>query len=289
MKIGIIGYGFVGKATGLLKCEEVEILIYDIEPKLCNCKFEELKFCDIIFISVPTPMNEDGSCHIGIVKKVVSDLQKLIMNTSENPIIIIRSTVPPGTCEILNNNIWFMPEFLTEKRFMIDFITNDEWIIGSPTYSKERIPTHKETKQYNTLRNLFKLSKKYGSIANDKVRFTTTRNAELVKYTRNSFLATKISFFNEISEICKKSNCDFETVRELTCNDTRIGHSHSNVPGHDGKNGFGGICLPKDSSALLEFGKNYNAQVLILDAIKNRNNNIDRIEQDWKTPGRSII
>ena len=130
MKIGIIGNGFVGKATKILKCNDIEMVCYDINPELCepkNLTLNDMMDCEIIFVSVPTPMNKDGSVHLNIVKSVVNDLKSLNFKNS----IVIRSTVLPGTSDSLGVN--FMPEFLTEKNYQQDFINNKLWIFGTPT------------------------------------------------------------------------------------------------------------------------------------------------------------
>ena len=125
MKIGIIGNGFVGKATYQLQCKDIEVMAYDIDPNLCiprGTTLVDLMECDIIFISVPTPMNKDGSCYVNIVKEVVRNLHDY------SKYIIVRSTVPVGTCDELGCH--FMPEFLTEKNYMDDFINNKDWVFG---------------------------------------------------------------------------------------------------------------------------------------------------------------
>ena len=116
MKIGIIGNGFVGKATFQLKCKDIDILACDLNPDLCipkNIKLENLLICDIIFVSVPTPMKKTGECHLNIVKSVINDLK----NINYKNFIVLRSTVPAGTCG--NLGIYFMPEFLTEKKVIV--------------------------------------------------------------------------------------------------------------------------------------------------------------------------
>ena len=138
MKIGIIGNGFVGKATNILANEEVELVVYDINPELCIPKgttLEELCQVDIIFISVPTPMNKDGSCHVGILEAVGNDVKKII--SLDGKLVVCRSTVPPGTCDRLG--CYFMPEFLTEKNFEYDFINNEDWIFGLKNQEQDSI------------------------------------------------------------------------------------------------------------------------------------------------------
>ena len=121
MKIGVIGNGFVGKSTNVLKNENVSIYFYDINPSLCQpigLTLNDMKQCDIIFISVPTPMNKDKSICLDIVNSVISDLRHI----NYDGFIVIRSTVIPGTSD--NLNVYFMPEFLTEKNFINDFKSN---------------------------------------------------------------------------------------------------------------------------------------------------------------------
>ena len=127
MKIGIIGNGFVGNATCQLECKDIEIVVYDKNPELCipkDTKLNDLVKCEIIFISVPTPMNKDGSCYLNIIKSVLYELNEL---NYEN-FIVLRSTVPAGTCDSLKCH--FMPEFLTEKNYIKDFYNNKDWIFG---------------------------------------------------------------------------------------------------------------------------------------------------------------
>ena len=135
MNISIIGNGFVGKATKQLECEEINIISYDINPELCepkNIKLEDLLDSKIIFISVPTPMKKNGECYLQIVEQVISQLR----NINYKNFIVLRSTVPVGTCD--NLGIYFMPEFLTEKNYINDFINNKDWIFGLIDKNKEK-------------------------------------------------------------------------------------------------------------------------------------------------------
>ena len=280
MKIGVLGCGFVGKATKLLKCDAIQIVSYDINPELCEpigTTLQDLKDCEIIFISVPTPMNKDGSCYLNIVKSAINDLHNI-----EYPnYIILRSTVPVGTSDDLN--VYFMPEFLTEKNFEEDFINNKDWIFGL----KNKETDHQYIK---TVTNLFNIAHNYGKIKNNSVSFVLNKEAELIKMFRNCFLATKVSFCNEIYHYCDKQNINYENVRNLACNDNRILHSHSFVPGHDGKLGFGGTCFPKDINSLRHQIKKTGVITPLLDAVIHRNENIDRPEKDWnQNTGRAVI
>jgi UDPglucose 6-dehydrogenase len=282
MKVGIIGNGFVGKATNQLKCVDIDILAYDINPECCVPKgllLNDMNECDIIFISVPTPMNKDGSCHLGIIKSVLNDLNKI----SYKGFIVLRSTVPVGTSDELK--CYFMPEFLTEKNYIHDFINNKDWIFGKLGLNKED-DDHFELK----IRELFTLAINNDRIKHNNLHFILNKEAELVKMFRNCFLSTKVSFCNEIYEFCEKKNINYENVRKIATNDDRITHSHSSVPGHDGKKGFGGTCFPKDTSSLRYEMKKSGMTPYIMDAITERNEKVDRPEKEWLADkGRTII
>jgi len=279
MKIGICGYGFVGKATEQLKNDKVELVIYDKNPELCNppeTSIEDLSKCDLIFVSVPTPMKKDGSCCIDIVTSAVSSIRNY-----GDPLIIIRSTVVPGTCDSLN--CYFMPEFLTEKNFIEDFINNPCWIFGLLNSDKDELFKQK----INELINLAHYAKR---IKSNEISFINNKEAELVKYFKNCYLATKVSFCNEMYSICDKLNISYDTVKDLAVKDIRITDSHTSVPGPDGKFGYGGTCFPKDVSALNTFMKNNDIPSYLLDATQRRNLEVDRKEKDWESNvGRSVI
>jgi len=302
MKIGIVGNGYVGQATALLEREEVEVLIWDIDKEKRNIdKFKDLSDCDLVFVCVPTPMNKDGSCHTKIVENVVSDLIGLEIRMSD---IIVRSTVPVGTCERLG--VSFMPEFLTEANWKEDFRNIKKWIFGFDppewmewetkpttrtrektgdfwgTHGAKYIITETEEKKFHFL----KLARMWSK----EVDILTTKEAELAKYARNVFLATKVSFFNEIEEFCRSLDISYENVRRATCMDGRIGTSHTQVPGPDGKRGFGGTCFPKDTASLDYQMAQHGVESYIIESAKARNLQVDRPEKDWeKDKGRAII
>jgi len=288
-KIGIVGNGYVGNATRLFACEDVECLVYDKDPEKCEPKgtsIKDLKGSDFIFLCVPTPMKPNGSCDISIVKAAVKDLTRVGIRKNK---IVVRSTVPVGTCEKLKVN--FMPEFLTERNWESDFRNNDLWIFGCDNLSQ--VSQEDEVLNFPSsvckLRELLKLAKDSGSIEHDAVTFVSTKNAELVKYARNSFLAVKVSFFNEVQEFCVNNNLNFKKVRGLVCCDARIGDSHSQVPGPDRKRGYGGTCFPKDVASMLNQMKKSKVQTMVLKAAQNRNEKVDRPEKDWEEDkGRAV-
>ena len=279
MIIGIIGNGFVGKATFQLKCDDIIILAYDINPDVCDPKgltLQDMNLCDIIFISVPTPMSKDGSCHLNIINSVMNDL----ISIKYNGYIVLRSTVPVGTSDKLN--CYFMPEFLTEKNYINDFINNPNWFFGLP----EKYDNNFKTK----ITELFSLAVKNDRIKYNNLHFIPNKEAEMIKLYRNCFLATKISFCNEISQFCNLKDVNYENVRKLATLDPRIGSSHTMVPGHDMMKGFGGTCFPKDTSSLQYEMTDAGMTPYIMNAIIERNNTVDRPEKDWcKDKGRAYI
>jgi len=274
MKIGIIGNGFVGSATALLECIDISIIIHDINPNLCkpmNTTLNDICNCDLIFISVPTPMNKDGSCHTNILESVVHNISQI---KSTNELLLInRCTVPVNITNELN--CYYMPEFLTEKNFKNDFINNPEWIFGLKNSPMDIIFKEKITE-------LIKLAYKNKCINSNKIHFVDNNEAEMIKLFRNTFLSTKISFCNEIYQFCQSQNISYENVRKLATNDPRIGSSHTNVPGHDGCFGYGGTCFPKDTNSLYFQMKEKNLDSYIIKATVERNEIVDRQEHDWK-------
>jgi len=274
MNIGIIGNGFVGKATKLLKCLDINVKVYDIKKELCEplgTSLDDINNCDLVFICVPTPMNKDGSSHLDILKSVVNKLN--------NKYIVIRSTVPPGTSDKLN--CYFMPEFLTEKNFKYDFQHNLNWIFGTKDNNIEF---------KNRIKKLIHTAYINKRIFYNKIHFVPNKEAEMIKLFKNSFLATKVSFCNEINEFCKLQSINYEDVRRLATLDPRIGSSHSFVPGHDGKYGYGGTCFPKDVHGLNYEIRKINMKSYVIDSVIKRNEQVDRKEKDWNSnKGRSVI
>jgi UDPglucose 6-dehydrogenase len=290
--IGIVGNGFVGGATALLGSpiplseSETRVFVYDKDEEKCSHRNLSLdllvKDCDFMFVSVPTPMNRDGSCETIEVEKVVIELKDLGYDPER---IIIRSTVPVGTSRKLGT--MFMPEFLTERNWKEDFLNQTDWILGT---------NDKNDSIRGEVHSLFKQAYDNNSLSHEPtIHFLSTEEAELVKYVRNCFLAVKVSFFNEVYDFCGVSDIDYNQVRDAVVLDKRIGKSHTQVPGPDGKRGFGGTCFPKDVASFLDqlsssgvFG--YHSKDSVVASSMNRNNTVDRPEQDWKSKkGRAVL
>lgn len=222
-------------------------------------------------------MNKDGSCYLNIVEKAVESVKNVVDEKKTN--IIIRSTVPPNTSKILN--CYFMPEFLTEKNWQNDFKNCEHWIFGLNGSENDfffRIKINK----------LFEYAQLDGKILYNNLHFVSTEEAELIKYFRNTFLALKVSFCNEIFEYCQLKNINYENVRFLATLDKRVNESHSIVPGHDGKFGYGGTCFPKDTNALLFDMKKIGQESYIVRSSVERNKNVDRPTLDGDK-GRAFV
>ena len=279
MKIGIVGQGYVGTAIKVGFESYYDLETYDkySEEKSTMQLADMVESCEVIFVCVPTPMNKDGSCNIDVVEGVIKQINKLLTDwkSDKKPIVVIKSTVPPGTTEKLhkkfkNVNVIFNPEFLTEANFIDDFKNQTRIILGG---------TRKGT---NKLRQIY--SKVFPTAHIIKTHSTI---AELVKYMNNSYLATKVSFANEMYQICEKFDMDYDKVVEYATLDERLGVTHWSVPGPDGDLGFGGHCLPKDLSALIEVADDLDVDVL---RSTQRTNNKVRKDRDWeRMKGRAVI
>ena len=275
MKIGIVGQGYVGTAVKEVFSKHYETNTFDLNGK-CSCTdIEDLvDKSDIIFVCVPTPMKKDGSCDTSIVEGVVDEIDEVDIT---NKIVAIKSTIPPGTTNRLNKkckniSVIFNPEFLTEANFIDDFKNQNRIIIGG-----ERPSTTK-------LRQVYSLV-----FPNAKIVKTGSITAEMVKYFTNTFLATKVSFANEMKLICDELNIDYDKVVEYSTYDERLGKSHWAVPGPDGKLGFGGSCFPKDINALVKMCEEYDFHPNVLSGAIETNLDV-RPEEDWKElKGRAVV
>lgn len=295
MNIAVIGTGYVGLVSGtcfaetgnnvicvdineakVAKMRNGEIPIY--EPHLDvlferNIKQGRLKFttdineaikdAKIIFLALPTPPDEDGSADLSYILGVADTLGKII---KDYKVIVDKSTVPVGTAEkvrlaIAKNatvdfDVVSNPEFLREGFAVDDFLKPDRVVIGTSSDKAREIMEH-----------LYKPYVRQGN----PIIFMDEKSAELTKYAANSFLATKITFMNEIANFCEKVGADVDMVRIGIGSDTRIGKRFL-FPGI----GYGGSCFPKDVQALAKSGKENGYNFGILDAVM-------RINEEQKT------
>ncbi len=279
MTIGIVGQGYVGTAikSGFEKHYEIETYDKFSTSKSTVNLHDLVLLSDVIFVCVPTPMNKDGSCHTNIVEEVVLEINEISISSESKPVVVIKSTVPPGTTDRLNKkyehiSVIFNPEFLTEANFIEDFKNQTRIILGG---------TRKGT---NLLRQIY--SKVFPSAHIIK---TGSITAEMVKYMTNAYLATKVSFSNEIKQICDKFGADYDKVVEYATLDERLGVTHWSVPGPDGDCGFGGHCLPKDINALISVAHELGVVTEVLEAVIETNDKV-RKNRDWEEmKGRAVI
>lgn len=290
MKIAVVGTGYVGLVTGTcfaetgnkVICIDIdqskvdrlsngEITIY--EPGLeklflRNLKEQRLSFttnlaegiedASIIFLALPTPPDEDGSADLKYILGVAEDLGKIIR---EYKVIVDKSTVPVGTVDKVKAAIYrnytgefdvvSNPEFLREGVAVEDFMKPDRVVIGTSSERARKI-----------MGDLYAPFVRQGN----PVIFMDERSAELTKYAANSFLATKISFMNEIAQLCERMGANVDMVRKGIGSDDRIGKRFL-FPGI----GYGGSCFPKDVKALIHSAENYSYDFKILQAVERVN------------------
>ncbi len=271
--LGIIGLGFVGQAVKEGMSSHYSIETYDkFKTSSCNSIQELCNKTQTIFISVPTPMDPSGVCNTNIVQEVIKEVD----NYSNGHLCIIKSTVPPGTTNNINSlckntKVVFNPEFLTEANFIQDFKNQNRIIVGGDNTSA--------TKVCDIYKNVF---------PSIPILKTDSAAAEMVKYFTNCFLATKVSFSNEIRQICEKLNIEYKSVVQLALKDERIGKTHFASPGPDSKYGFGGSCFPKDINALIAVAESLGLEPHVLRAAWQKNLEV-RPGKDWeKLKGRAV-
>ena len=290
MKIAVIGTGYVGLVTGTcfaetgndVVCVDIDttkvqkltngqITIY--EPGLeklflRNLKEERLRFttqlddgikdAQIIFLALPTPPGEDGSADLKYILGVADDLGKLL---KDYKVIVDKSTVPVGTAEKVRNaiaknyngefDVVSNPEFLREGVAVDDFMKPDRVVIGASSDRARRV-----------MNDLYSPFVRQGN----PIIYMDERSAELTKYAANSFLATKITFMNEVALLCERLGADVDMVRRGIGSDERIGKRFL-FPGI----GYGGSCFPKDVQALVRSSQEVNYDFRILDAVMDVN------------------
>ena len=275
MKIGIIGQGFVGSAIREGLDDYYEILTYDKDSsKSRNSHEEVVSNSSILFVCVPTPMRKSGECDTRILESVISEIEKV--DTRNEPVLVIKSTVPPGTTDRVSDltrfDVCFSPEFLTEANSFQDFKNQTRIIIGGPRPATGKVKA------------MFR--KPFPEIPIIK---TGTRTAEMIKYFTNCFLATKVTFANQMYDICKSAGIDYDKVCEYALYDQRIGRTHLAVPGPDGDRGFGGHCFPKDLAAMIYFSNQItNENSDFLKSVEDSNNRY-RKDRDWESmQGRAV-
>jgi UDPglucose 6-dehydrogenase len=256
-KVGIIGLGFVGSAIN----SSLEMMMHSrltlVDPaKGYTDQIEDCIDCTGIFVCVPSPMGDDGSCDTSILESVLKQLKEI----GYNGVIISKCTAPPDVYERLNAeypNLVHAPEFLTAANAVSDYANGSFAMIGG------RVPAYQREAE-----RIIRISQ---SLLGDNVVYCSIGEAALAKYTINSFLATKVIFMNEIYHLSKKLGLRYDVVAAMYTMDPRIGKSHTVVPGPDGAFGFGGACFPKDTAALLKIAEQHGSDMMVLDAAVKKN------------------
>lgn len=289
MKVSVIGTGYVGLVSGTCFAEiGHDVTCIDIDPKKIamledgkspiyepgltdllerNIKSKRLKFsigyesvkgAKSIFLAVGTPSSDDGQANLDYLKAAAVSVAKEL---SENAIVVIKSTVPVGTCTMITKlisehtdksfHLVSNPEFLKEGSAIDDFMKPDRVVIG-----------HKDQVAADVMDELYAPLVRQGN----PIYMMSNLSAEMTKYTGNCFLATKISFINEIAKLCDLTGADIEEVRKGIASDKRIG-GHFLYPGP----GYGGSCFPKDVKALMYTAKEHGMDLKIVNAAEDVN------------------
>ncbi len=273
-KIGIIGNGFVGNSVAFGFSPTHEIRIHDKDPKRNLNTIEEVLDCNYVFVCVPTPMNADGSISLKVVERALKEISE---KNKKSNVVILKSTMVPGSTDNFTKqfpklNIVFNPEFLTERTAKLDFLTQARIILGGPKQLTKRVA------------KLFKERFMHTYIIE-----TDTITAELIKYMNNVFFASKVSIMNEMKLICSAIGANWKQALAGFTADQRIGDSHLNVPGPDGKLGFGGSCFPKDINAFTSMADDLGVDIPTIKGAWETNLNV-RPEEDWKLlKGRAVV
>lgn len=291
MNIAVIGTGYVGLVTGTcfaetgndVTCVDINVkkienlrkgklpiyepgleVIFERNTRQGRLYFttdlkEAVKEAEVIFLALPTPPGEDGSADLSYILGVAEDLAEIITNYK---VVVDKSTVPVGTGERVYAalakkldpalfDVVSNPEFLREGVAVEDFLKPDRVVIGSTSEKANKI-----------MKTLYDPFVRQGN----PVYFMDLRSAEMTKYAANAYLAARISFMNEIANLCEKAGANVEMVRMGMGSDTRIGKRFL-FPGV----GFGGSCFPKDVQALAKTAHQYGYDFKILDAVLNVN------------------
>jgi UDPglucose 6-dehydrogenase len=255
MRVGIIGYGFVGQA--IAQCHDIEDLVIR-DPKLeHSADYSEFNNCDVVFVCVPSPSRPDGSCDTTALEETVRD--PLFLSINKQIPIICKTTAPPSVYDRLQKqypNIVHCPEFLTAANAHRDYVGAEYCVIGGDPYWCQLART---------------VIQEQISIATYNCIITDIKTAAFYKYMMNCYLAAKVTFMNEFYQLAEAEGVRWDALKKLSKKDSRIGRSHMDVPGSDGKYGWGGACFPKDMAAIINEAKSLGVDFKLLEQIQDIN------------------
>lgn len=245
MRIGVVGFGYVGSAVAA--SYPTEVAIHDPKYPEKSVAINTLKYsCDAIFVCVPTPSCNNG-CDTSILEQVLLEL------SGYNGIVIVKSTAPPAWYAAAELNypikLAHVPEFLTQARAKFDYVNPHKIVVGCRNNLREQVADVLSTSAINFER----VDIEYCSIA----------EASFFKYMANNFLAMKVVMNNEFAQLANSLNVDWNKVSTIAKTDSRLGNTHWAVPGADGA-GFAGACFPKDTEALLAIAREQSINMTML-------------------------
>ena len=259
MKIGIAGIGVVGSAAlRSFNENKIDVVAYDKFKNMGS--LEDLLQTDIVFLCLPTLYNEEKSSYD---KTAINDVCDQLRANSYVGLVVVKSTVEPTTSEKLADyyglNIFHNPEFLTARTAYEDFHNQPHIIIGKTSKITDA--------QVNYLINFYE---QYYPVA--EITVCSSTESESIKIFCNCFYSVKIQFFNEIYLLCQKLGIDYNCVKDTMLKNGWINPMHTQVPGHDGKLSYGGMCFPKDTNALLSFMKTQGTPCMVMEATVKEHN-----------------
>ena len=267
--VGVVGVGFVGSSVVKGFNLFTQVKFYDQNPSRGFHTLAEVMNCEFVFVCLPTPMECacGGKCDLSIMEAFFDSLRHTL--PSQKTIIIIKSTVPVGTTKRFTErypylNIAHSPEFLTARSAALDFICTTRNVVGS----EEEWIAEQVAELYRY---------RFPGIP---CHVMTSQESEMVKYMVNSYLATKVIFFNEMRLLSDKLGLNWDNLLAGILSDGRIAHTHYQVPGHDGLRGYGGACFSKDVNALIRTFEEQGLDPKVLRAGWEQNLAV-REEYDW--------
>lgn len=256
MKIGIIGFGYVGQAIGWTY-KQADLIIRDPNYK-DSVSLDKFIDRDAIFICVPSPSTDDGHCDTSILEEV---LKELLFVSIQNPncVFISKTTAPPSVYKRLQKQypcLVHAPEFLTQANAVRDYANAEYCVIGG---------------EYSYAVKARKIIQSSRQLSHDKHIIVTIETASLYKYMMNCYLATKVTFMNDFKKISDAVGVDFKDLEHISIYDERIGQSHMKVPGPDGEYGWGGSCFPKDIAAIQMEALDLNTELELIGRVEEIN------------------